>query len=253
MRMQRVQLLSLFLMSAVIGASFAADAGAPKDILTAGQKIHSQQNEELIIRHFFDDRRGGFYVDVGSYLPLQGSTTAYLELDLGWTGFALDAQDWLAASYAVKRPGAKFFNYIVTDYSGGTMSLFLAGPVSSTSKQHVDQFFKDDQKAGRKVTVETITLNDLLEREGVEKIDFMSMDIERHEPQALAGFDIEKYRPELLCIEAGQTTRARLLAYFGKHGYERIDEYLEYDSLNWYFRPVPQTGIESSPSAQPAE
>ena len=34
-------------------------------------------------------------------------------------------------------------------------------------------------------TVPTITLNDLLDREGVKVIDLLSMDIEQHEPQAL--------------------------------------------------------------------
>jgi hypothetical protein len=38
--------------------------------------------------------------------------------------------------------------------------------------------------------VQTITLDRLLEAERVERVDFLSMDIEMHEPQALAGFDI---------------------------------------------------------------
>ena len=67
---------------------------------------------------------------------------------------------------------------------------------------------------------------------------------ERHEPEALAGFDIERYRPELVCIEAGRTTRARLLAYFNRHGYERIEGYLAHDSLNWYFRPAKKKRVE---------
>lgn len=47
--------------------SFPAAAGAPADILEKGQKLYSQHDEELIIRHFFDDRRDGFFVDVGSF------------------------------------------------------------------------------------------------------------------------------------------------------------------------------------------
>ena len=42
----------------------------------------------------------------------------------------------------------------------------------------------------REVMVPTITLNDLLPKHGLEKIDFLSMDIELSEPKALAGFDI---------------------------------------------------------------
>ena len=69
------------------------------------------------------------------------------------------------------------------------------------------------------------------------------MDIEEAEPAALAGCDIERFRPELVCIEVGQRTRERLLAYFSAHGYERIDAYLAFDDHNWYFRPTP-SGID---------
>ena len=88
------------------------------------------------------------------------------------------------------------------------------------------------------MTVPAITLDDLLEQNGVEKIDFLSMDIEGHEPAALAGFDIERFAPELVCIEASGDKEA-ILAYFAEHGYERIDRYLEFDVMNWYFKPRP--------------
>ena len=72
----------------------------------------------------------------------------------------------------------------------------------------------------------------------VEHVDFVSMDIEGAEPKALAGFDINKYTPRLVLIESSPEIREAILTYFTAHGYERIDEYLPYDSVNWYFRPV---------------
>ena len=42
-------------------------------------KVYSQFDEELLIRHFFNDERGGFYLDVGCAFPEKGSTTYYLE------------------------------------------------------------------------------------------------------------------------------------------------------------------------------
>jgi hypothetical protein len=79
-------------------------------------------------------------------------------------------------------------------------------------------------------------LNDLLEKNGVTKIDLLSMDIEGAEPPALAGFDIDKYKPELVLIEPTTNTREPILAYLTQHGYERIDKYLERDQQSWYFR-----------------
>jgi hypothetical protein len=91
--------------------------------------------------------------------------------------------------------------------------------------------------AKREVRVPTITLNDLLRRIEVESIDFLSMDIELGEPEALAGFDIQKYRPELVCIEAHQPVRAAIRKYFRENGYDVIDRYAFADLRNWYFTP----------------
>jgi hypothetical protein len=89
-----------------------------------------------------------------------------------------------------------------------------------------------------KQKIRTITLNKLLEANRVAKIDFLSMDIEGGELAALNGFDIEKYKPRLICIEFQKEQESQLLAYFAQHGYERIDAYLPFDHYNWYFRRV---------------
>jgi FkbM family methyltransferase len=243
------------------------------DLLVSGKKLYSQYDEELIIRHFFRDRRGGFFVDVGAYHWKDASTTYYLEKHLGWSGIAVDALEQFRQGYEKHRPGTRFFNYIVTDQSGALGTLYLAGPLSSTQKDHVAhlheilqdvespdhpsksrveavrQAWEDasERSGGLKlpseppelneIQVETITLTELLDRNGVPKIDFLSMDIEQGEPAALAGFDIERFRPELVCVEASKPVQQALEEYFSSHGYERIEEYDAHDAANWYFKP----------------
>jgi FkbM family methyltransferase len=198
------------------------------------KKLYSQNDEELIIRDFFDDRKGGFFVDVGAYHWQDLSTTFFLEKHLGWSGIAIDAQADFATGYKKYRPRTKFFSYAVSDTSGRTVTLYLAWGLSSTDSGWLKQF---SGKAIQQRTVEvpTITLNDLLERNNVNTIDFLSMDIEGGEPAALAGFDIEKYKPALVCVEAGLETRPQLTAYFESHSYERIEQ--TRDDVNWYFKP----------------
>ena len=63
------------------------------------------------------------------------------------------------------------------------------------------------------------------------------MDIEGSEPQALRGFDIDRFQPELVAIEmAGPSTQA-IRNYFEAHDYELLTNYLEHDRINRYFRP----------------
>ena len=90
-----------------------------------------------------------------------------------------------------------------------------------------------------KLELPTITLTDLLDQQGVSEIDFLSMDIEGAELMALAGFEIERFAPKLVCIEAGwnEEHRRGIADYFAAHGYEVIEEYRRHDPGNWYLTP----------------
>lgn len=212
---------------------------APTNLLTSGTKLYSQHDEELIIRQFFNDERGGVFLDVGCWDWKEGSTTLYLEERLGWSGLAVDAQSQVREGYEKHRPRTRFFNYIVTDQAGGLGQLYVADQISSINPDHVEQFPGAQWYRAEPLDVPTITLDALLTRSGVQRIDFLSMDIEGAEPKALAGFDIQKYKPRLVVIESSPQVQQAILAYFTAHGYERIDEYLKHDAVNWYFRPAP--------------
>jgi hypothetical protein len=64
------------------------------------------------------------------------------------------------------------------------------------------------------------------------------MDIEGHEPQALAGFSIKRLKPQVVVIEALADTRQAVLDYFTRHGYVVQAKYLQADTFNLYFVPL---------------
>jgi FkbM family methyltransferase len=204
------------------------------DFLKANPKIYSQFDEEVIIRHFFNDRRNGFYLDVGCAEANLNSTTYYLEQHLEWKGIGIDALDGYRFSWEELRPKSKFVSVAITDHSGDTIKFYDAHHLSSTKEDWVKRYGWTEKP--KPIEVNTMTLNDLLKKEGVKKIDFMSIDIEGSEPPALTGFDIEYYKPELVCIEYA-TNEEKILDYFNKHGYKRLEEYLPFDKYNWYFKP----------------
>jgi FkbM family methyltransferase len=201
------------------------------------KKLYSQGNEELIVRDFFRDAREGVFLDVGCSEPIENSTTYYLEKHRGWSGIGIDALPEHAAAYAKERPRTRFFNYIVTDHSGTIEKFYRVKGTPGLSSTEKNRVFLGRKLRTDTIEVPTISLDDLLEQNGVSRIDFMSMDIEGGAPKALAGFDIEKYQPKLICIEAPGLEEF-LEKYFAQHGYRRIDEYLKYDYANWYYTPV---------------
>lgn len=232
-----------FLLAGLVAAA-CLHCGAQDDefeeLLTRGEKRYSQFDEELIIRHFFQDRRSGFFLDVGSGPPERNSTTYYLEKHLGWAGIGVDALPEYAAEYRRLRPATRFFNYIVTDHSGGAEFFYRVPDTPGLSSVIQNRVFHGRVLEGTEIEIPTITLNDLLAQSQVAAVDFLSMDIEGSAPAALAGFDLERFHPELVCIEARRASReyrGALKHYFNEHGYGLIERYLAYDTVNWYFRP----------------
>ncbi len=235
----------VFAVAAVLasGASQAQD-DPYENLLKHGESLYAQRKQEPIIRHFFRDRRDGIFVDVGCFHWKKSSTTCYLERHLGWSGIAVDAQKKFGPEWKKYRKRSKFFAYAVTDKSGELITFHQTGDdstktggTSATDTTNLEKWQKDLEIEVREITVPTITLNDLLNREGVKKIDYLSMDINGGETVALEGFDIKRFKPQLVSVEASLHRREALLEYFERNGYKRIDKYLEYDKVDWYFAP----------------
>ena len=201
-----------------------------------GPNHYSEREEEWLIRDYFADRRGGVFVDVGANHYQDASKTYYLERNLGWSGIAVEPQRQFAADYERHRPLTRFRPFFVSNVSNETARLYVtkqSSLVASGDKQFVQQFGPLDEIRD----VPTITLNDLLTAEGIQRIDFLSIDIELHEPQALAGFDIKRFRPSLVCIEGLLPVRQQILDYFAANDYVLVGKYMWVDLENLYFVP----------------
>ena len=202
-----------------------------------GPNRYSQFAEEWIIRDFFQDRRGGVFVDVGANHYKNDSTTFYLEEHLGWSGLAVEPLEQFAADYKQFRPKTTFLPFFVSDVSDARAKFYVLDKHSVVSSS--DRKFTE-RTAGnaREMEVPTITMNDLLIKNGIDKFDFLSMDIELSEPKALSGFDIRRFQPQLVCIEAHSEVRQWILDYFARHGYVIVGKYLDADEHNLYFTPL---------------
>ncbi len=228
-------LLFVFLFSSLI---LPADGLAGK-ILETEKKLYSQHNEELIIRDFFNDMKNGVFLDIGCNHYMERNNTFYLEKHLAWSGIGIDAIPLYKEGYDQNRPKTKFLHYAVTDHSGTSDPFYVSMSTFDVSSLDPNYVYKYGPKSV-KMMVPTITMDKMLEEQGIQQVDFLSMDIEDGEPAALRGFTIQKYKPKLVCIEAHETVRPFLIEYFEKNGYVRIPEYDAYDNVNWYYKPKTQ-------------
>jgi FkbM family methyltransferase len=204
---------------------------------TYGPKKYSMGAEEWILRELLQDRRDGVFVDVGAADARAFSNTFYLESALGWSGVAIDAQTEYAEDYARYRPRTRFRSFFVSNRSETTLPFYVPAQRASAS---ADPQWAEQKKLGAVTTriVSTVTLDDLLASERITRFDLLSMDIEGHEPQALAGFSIDRFKPQVAVIEALADTRQAVLDYFTRHGYVLQTKYLQADAFNLYFVPL---------------
>ena len=202
-----------------------------------GPDRNSEHVEEWLIRDFFGDRRGGFFVDVGANDYKLFSNTYYLDAVLGWSGIAVEPQRSFEGGYTANRPRTKFRPFFVSDESNQEAKMYVLAQnslVTSADKDFTARYGKD----AKEVSAPTITLNDLLDSDHVASIDFMTIDIELWEPKALAGFDVERFKPQLVCVEAHPEVRQQILDYFARHHYTVVGKYLRADTQNLYFTPI---------------
>src|SRR3989344_4572766 len=54
-----------------------------------GKRSYSQSGEDMILRSIFDDKKEGFYVDVGAFHPKLYSNTYYF-YKRGWRGINIE-------------------------------------------------------------------------------------------------------------------------------------------------------------------
>jgi FkbM family methyltransferase len=191
--------------------------------------------EEWVARDFFGDRRGGVFLDVGANHYRKQNNTYFLEKQLDWSGVAVDALQEFAVDYGRYRPRTHFVAMFASDVADSKVQFFVPKNdlVASANKDFTEKY----AGGGQAREVPTTTLTSVLDQAGIGKVDYVSMDIELAEPKALAGFDIERFKPELVCIEAHPQVRQQIIDYFNDHGYVLVGKYLRLDPNNLYFRP----------------
>ncbi len=204
---------------------------------TYGPNRFSRNVEEWIIRDFFQDRHNGVFLDVGANHYRDESNTYHLETQLGWSGVAADALEEFAADYRAHRPRTRYFARFVSDVTDSMARLYVPEENKLVASASFE-FTEREGAPGAAIEVPTTTLDALLEQVGLTHIDLLTMDIELSEPRALRGFDIDRFQPELVCIEAHPDVRQEILDYFARHGYSVVGKYLRADPKNLYFTPL---------------
>lgn len=198
----------------------------------------SQNFQDVWVLHETGFERGGYFVEVGAYDGIVHSNTYLLERAFGWSGLLAEPNPTQHACIRSNRK-AELVTKCVTESSGKTMQ-FWATEVASLSSLagHALNDSNAEERARRhtSIDVESISLNDLLQEAGAPAdIGYISIDTEGNEPDILAAFDFDKWRPRCLTIEHNYVNQAVVDSIVLKQGYQRrFPEVSQWDA--WYVR-----------------
>jgi FkbM family methyltransferase len=164
--------------------------------------------------------RPGVFVEAGANDGYTWSNTYYLERWRGWRGVLVEAIPELAVECRELRTRSQVFNCALVADSEATPTVTMTyadlGSLISDSEPELEAHLDDIERHRYQVEVSARTLGDVLREAGIERPDFICLDLEGHEPSALRGMDVERQGADWMLIEAlGREGRAGVEAALG--------------------------------------
>lgn len=201
-------------------------------------KSMAQLFQDLFVLYMTKEKQGGFFVEFGATNGVTLSNSCLLEKSYGWNGILAEpAKCWHAELKANR-------NCIVETKCVWRKSgeLLEFNEVAAQELSTINIFSGADgrtenRRYGNVYMVETISLNDLLDRHGAPKeIDYLSVDTEGSELNILSNFNFSKYEINLITVEHNYTKeREKLFMLLSSNGYKRVFEgFSSWD--DWYVK-----------------
>ncbi|HLO15284.1 MAG TPA: FkbM family methyltransferase [Anaerolineales bacterium] len=177
---------------------------------TLHKKIsYAQSGEDVIIYNYIQlfKLKNFSWIDIGAHHPEHLSNTK-LFYDNGYHGINIDGDPSLMKEFYKKRNKDTNLNVLVSDKIGAQTFFILDPPVLNTlSEEDAIRYERLGYKIKGKITVNTLTINDVLERytAGVFP-DLLSIDAEGYDFEIIKMINWEKSVPKIICVEIGEHT-----------------------------------------------
>lgn len=162
---------------------------------------YAQNFEDVLARRALADPPDGFYVDVGAADPVDNNATYYF-YEKGWSGINVEPDPAFFARLEEKRPRDTNVNVAISPTPGQVDLIRVTGEEElntldeSIAQQYAGQFELD------KVAVDAVPLEDVLTEHVKGPIDLLKIDVEGREEDVLRSFDLARWSPKLLIVEA---------------------------------------------------
>ncbi len=165
------------------------------------KKSYSMEGEDLEILRLSNDINNGFYVDVGCYHPTHLNNT-FLLYKKNWRGINIDISEFSIDLFNHLRPEDKNINCAISNVDE-EIDYYHQKEISQLTTIKQAEAKKRMQGPIKKRKIQSYRLTTILNRSKFSnrKIDFLNIDLEGADLDALKSLDFEIYRPRIICVE----------------------------------------------------
>jgi len=203
---------------------------AKKRSITDSKVSFSQCGEDRIIQFLFDtlEIQRYRYLDIGAHHPRRSSNT-YLFYTSGGSGVLIEPNPDLAALIAQVRPRDLCLNVGLAGQARSEVPFYVmsSDTLCTFSKCEAERMASECGEEISEVRyLKVLSPESVLSAHFRDGLNLVSLDVEGLELEILDAFDLQRYRPEVFCIETisyaidGSGTKSSEIAQFmAKNGY----------------------------------
>ena len=171
--------------------------------LVKGRISYSLQGEDILLDYYLQNKKEGFFVDIGAHHPTRFSNT-YRLYQKGWRGINIDVTLGSMDIFRKKRPEDTNLEIGISDKKEKKTLFCFNEPALNTfdnklAKTYIQKGYKL-KKRKQIFTQKTSTVLDKYLPKN-KNIDLMNIDIEGYDYKAIKANNWQKYRPLIITIE----------------------------------------------------
>ena len=189
----------------------------------------SQLGQDLEVLKFYNNKREGFFIEIGASDGIELSNTYLLEKMYNWKGICVEPIPESFNLLCKNRLNSLCCNKAVYSESNTEVIFDIANYhlLLSGISSHIDRHRDRVNSNKTQIIVTTISFNDLLEKYNAPLfIDYLSLDTEGSELEILKSVDLQKYTFGLIDVEHNyiEPRRSQIRDLLTSNGYEYIRE-----------------------------